>query len=123
MSAALRAEFERCRAWLEPAVQAGGETSADAVFAHILAGRAQLWPGEACAVVTQCVLAPSGPAIHAWLGGGKLAEMIGLRSGIEAFGRAMGCAWATIDGRRGWARLYGPFGYEADQGGVLRKRL
>ncbi|MEW5685666.1 MAG: hypothetical protein AB1942_12170 [Pseudomonadota bacterium] len=48
--------------------------------------------------------------------------MIQLRAGIEAYGRAMGCQFATIEGRRGWDRLYRSYGY-ALEGGVLRKRL
>lgn len=122
MTAAIRAEFERCRAWLEPALIIGAENTPDELLDELLAGRAQLWPGDEGCVVTQCVLALDGPTIHAWVGGGKLQGMIALRPGIEAFGRAMGCVWATIDGRKGWDRLYGQFGYER-AGEVLRKAL
>lgn len=123
MTAAIRAQFDRCRAWLEPAITIDNETTPDALLADLIAGRAQLWPGAASCIVTQCVLAPHGPSIHGWLGGGDLADLVSLTPGIEAFGRAMGCEWATIEGRRGWARVYGPFGYVLDGEGVLRKRL
>lgn len=122
MTAALRAEFERCREWIESAIAIDRETTPGDVLADILAGRAQLWPIEGACVVTQCMLSPEGPLIHAWLGGGNLGEMIQLRAGIEAYGRAMGCQFATIQGRRGWARLYRAHGYELEDG-VLRKRL
>lgn len=122
MTAPLQAQFERCLAWLAPAIAHGGEETAEAVLAEVLAGRAQLWPGEAAALVTQCVRTGEGGTIHAWLGGGSLDELLALRHGVEAFGRAMGCTWATIEGRRGWERLYRPCGYH-QHGGLLRKRL
>jgi len=123
MTAAIRAEFERCRGWLEAALAHGGESSADELLGELLANRAQLWPGEACVVVTTLVLGERGGEAHAWLGGGDLGEMVGLRPGIEAWARSQGAVWTTINGRRGWARLYRPFGYRLDEGGMLRKRL
>lgn len=122
MTAALRREFARCLPWIEAAIEIDRETTPDDLLADVVSGRAQLWPAEGACVVTQCLLGPDGGTIHAWLGGGKLSEMMALRPGIEAWGRAMGCTAATIEGRRGWTRLYGPFGYELADG-VLRKRL
>lgn len=118
----LAAQFARCRPWIEAALAIDREIDPDALLAEILANRAQLWPSEGACVVTQCVLGADGPLIHAWLGGGILSEMLALRPGIEAYGRAQGCVWATIEGRKGWERLYRPFGYEVSDG-VLRKRL
>lgn len=122
MTAAIRGEFERCRGWIEAAIAIDRETTPEALLAELLSGRAQLWPGEAACVVTQCLIGPDGGTIHAWLGGGMLSEMLALRPGIEAWGRSMGCTAATIEGRKGWERLYGPFGYER-VGDVLRKAL
>lgn len=123
MTAAIRSEFDRCRPWIETAISIDRETSAEALLEELLSGRAQLWPSEHACVVTQCILSPEGGSIHAWLGGGILSEMLALRPGIEAWGRVMGATWATIEGRKGWERLYGPFGYALGDDGVLRKRL
>jgi len=122
MTAALRAQYERAWPHLAPALYLWAEDTREGLLGEILSGRAQLWPGEDCAIVTQCVRSEEGGSIHAWLGGGNLRGMLALRPGIEAWGRAMGCAWATIDGRRGWERLYRRFGYERD-GDLLRKVL
>lgn len=122
MTAALRREFARCLPWLIPAIERDRETTPDELLSEVLSGRAQLWPGDRSCIVTQCFLGPDGGTIHAWLGGGKLSEMMALRPGIEAWGRAMGCTVATIEGRKGWERLYRPFGYQMADG-VLRKRL
>lgn len=122
MSAALRREFDRCWPWIEPALSIHAETDREGLLQQVLTGRAQLWPGEHCAVITQCALKEHGPSIHIWLGGGRLSELLGLRPGIEAFGRAMGCIWCTGEGRKGWDRVFFPLGYER-VGAMLRKAL
>lgn len=122
MTAALRESFDRFRDLIETALAVDGEATTDELLGEILAGRAQLWPGDGAFVVTQMMLTLQGPLIHAWIGGGILREMIALRPGIEAWGRSMGAQFATIDSRPGWERLYRPFGYERF-GEVLRKRL
>lgn len=119
---ALEAQFERCRGWIEAALAVDGEATADELLAEVLAGRAQLWPGEGCCLVTQCALTPEGPTLHTWCGGGDLKEMIAMRPGIEAWGRAMGCIWGTLESRKGWDRLFGPHGFRRD-GDLLRKAL
>lgn len=123
MTAALRREFERCRPWLEAALAVDAEATADELLAQVLAGRAQLWPSDDAVVVTQCLIGPEGPSIHAWCGGGTLSAMVALRPGIEAWGRSMGATTATIASRPAWARLYGPHGYVLGADGVLRKTL
>lgn len=122
MTAALRAQFARFRGLIDEALAVDAEATADILLDEILAGRAQLWPSDHAFVVTQCKLTPLGGVIHAWMGGGILDEMVALRPGIEAWGRSMGCVYATIDSRPAWDRLYGRFGYERSDG-VLRKRL
>lgn len=123
MTAAILAEFERCRPWLVEALRIDQENTPDELLTELLTGRAMLWPAERGCIVTRCALTERGPEIHAWLGAGELRELVALRPGIEAFGRIMGCAWATINGRKGWRRLYEPFGYVAEPDGVLRKAL
>lgn len=123
MSEALKAQFDRLRPHIEAAVAHGGETTVDAVLSEVLAGRAQLWPGENAVLVTQCVAGPDGRLIHAWLGGGILSELMAMRPGVEAWGRAMGAQYATLEGRAGWERVYRRYGYEPGPDGVLRKAL
>lgn len=124
MTQALASQFARLAPLIAEAVALGAETTTEAVLADVLSGRAQLWPGEGSFLITQCVQADDGTrAIHAWLGGGILSELAELRPGVEAFGRAMGAQFATIDGRPGWERFYRRAGYEAGPDGVLRKAL
>jgi len=92
------------------------------LIADLISGAAQLWPGERSALVTQVFEAPDGPSLHVWLAGGDLGDILALKPGIEAWGRARGCLSVTIEGRRGWERLLKPDGFER-VGRELRKRL
>jgi len=120
----LAQEFERCWPWLAPALARGNERGLTRAELQrlILSGRAMLWPGEGGALVTECVATPEGRFLHCWLGGGDLRALLALRPGLEAWGRAMGCEMASIEGRKGWDRVFRPFGY-ARFGTELRKRL
>lgn len=93
------------RRHLLPALIDGTE---DDLVDEISRGLAQLWTGRHAALVTQLVRPAS---IHCWLAGGDLDEILALMPGVESYGRAMGCAFATVDGRRGWARVLRPYGY------------
>jgi hypothetical protein len=86
--------------------------------ARIAQGRAQLWLGERSAVVTEIV----GDEINCWLAGGDGREIVAMAPGIEAFGRARGCRWATLSGRIGWLRLLKACGYTL-HGNEIRKGL
>ncbi|MDP1616776.1 hypothetical protein [Phenylobacterium sp.] len=110
-----------CRAWLSSALRPedGDEAS---LRAEILSGRAQLWAGEAGALVTQCVESAEGRSLHVWLAGGRLDTILALRPGVEAWARGLGCAEVTIEGRNGWARVLGAHGYRR-HGEILRRSL
>lgn len=108
-----------CRAWLAPALE---DASWDEVAAALAAGRAQLWPGERSAMVTTLQITPEGPTCHVWLAGGELADLLAMAVGVEAWARAQGCAWVTLNGRKGWARALKRRGF-APAGEELRKKL
>jgi hypothetical protein len=107
------------RAWLLPALRDADEAE---LIADLISGVAQLWPGERSAMVTQVFEALDGPSLHVWLAGGELDDILALKPGIEAWARARGCRWVTIEGRRGWERLLKAGGFER-VGDELRKRL
>jgi len=117
-------ELDRCWPWLAAAAGRGRERGLrKAELAELIArGQAMLWSGEEGALVTQCLITPEGRFLHCWLGGGALRALLGLRPGVEAWGRAMGCEFASIEGRKGWDRVFQPFGY-VRAGDELRKRL
>ncbi|CAN5519994.1 hypothetical protein BH10PSE5_BH10PSE5_34260 [soil metagenome] len=102
--------WARYRAWLTPALLPECATEAE-LLDDILSGRAQLWAGEAAAMVTQRVCEDGVHRLHVWLGGGDLRELLAMRPGIEAWARGQGCKHITIDGRAGWSRVLRRLGY------------
>ena len=105
--------------WLRPALE---EVTEAELLADIQAGKAQLWPGETAAMVTQCVADGEGRSLHVWLAGGDLPGVLALKPGVEAWARAQGCEFVSIEGRPGWARLLRDDGYRR-VGRELRKAL
>lgn len=105
------------REYILPALKDGSEAE---LLSCLRQGHAMLWEGARSAFVTQFTPAPR--TIHAWLAGGDLTELLRLIPGIESYARAMGCQYASVTGRKGWARALRPFGY-APVDGELRRTL
>ena len=80
-------------------------------------GRAQIWFGEAAAIVTEVRTYPAGAAvIHGLVAAGDLDEIVGtLIPRAEAWARSIGCAMAIIESRPGWARALKRCGYAPHQ--------
>ena len=72
-------------------------------------GRARIWMGEGAVLATE-------------LAAGRLAAVLALRPGLEAWARGAGCVRITLDGRKGWARVLAPFGYRR-AGHEIERRL
>lgn len=106
-------EWERCKAWIEAALEYGGGThDIEDVRAMCEVGDARFWPGRNCAAVTEIYDYPKAKVLHLWLNGGDMDELIHeLRPRAEAWGIEMGCTKATTAGRPGWDRVMGPLGY------------
>jgi len=74
------------------------------VLDSILDGKADLWPGEKSAIVTEIITYPLGKCLHFWLAGGDLDELMKMEPGIAEWGKRQGCVASSISGRRGWVR-------------------
>lgn len=98
-----------------------GYTIAD-LEAELADGRSQIWIGEQCVMVTTLPREPEGLCLHVWLAAGDMADMLKIEPGIAAWGRAMGCSYASIVGRKGWDRILKAAGFHR-VGQELRKSL
>lgn len=104
-------EWVRVRKWIIPALTDATEGE---VLNDLLNNRAQLWPGERCAFVTQLLTDPA--RCHVWLAGGEKRDMHAMIPGMAAWARSQGCKYATLNGRRGWARELRTHGFEPRNG-------
>ena len=100
----------------------GDHTLAD-VREQLRTRQATLFEGERSVLVCTLHETPDGAREgHGWLGAGDLSELIGpVRRQAEAWARANGARFATLDARPGWARVLKRLGY-AD-GDELRKAI
>lgn len=107
-------EWARCRTWIEAALgYDGGFETIGSVEHAIATGEAVFWPGEHSAIVTQFWETREGKALHYWLCGGNLSEIVDrMQPQIDAWGKAQGCTRALICGREGWRKVMRRFGYE-----------
>jgi len=117
-------QLDRCWPWLVAALKRTGvkHHTYASLRSDLLAGRAMLWPSEHGAVVTECVIEPDARVVRCWLGGGDMKAILAMVPGIEAWGRAMGCNVASVEGRKGWERVFRPLGY-VRVGDELRRGL
>lgn len=90
------------------------------LYEQVARGEAVMWTGERSAVLARitdgvCEIAPAG---------GDIEEILAdARPVLEEWARENGCTEIHIQaGRRGWARVLAPYGYE-EAAVILRKRL
>jgi hypothetical protein len=104
--------IEANRAHIEAALDAGGNTHTfDDVRDMILQGRCQLWHGPNGCAVTEIVVYPRKKALHVFLAGGEMAQIIDMMASAEAWGKAQGCDHMTISGRLGWKKVLADHGF------------
>ena len=101
-------ELERCRPWIEAALEYSGGTHNFAdVVADIETGFAQFWPAPRGCFVTHILTFPQKKVLLFFLGGGDLQQLALMHDDVLAWGKAQGCQSAMISGRNGWARILG----------------
>lgn len=102
----LQQELERCRPWIEAALEyTGGTHDYEDIVAAVLEGRMQLWPGQRSAAVTELLQYPKKLSLHVFLAGGDMDEILFAFHDASAWARSQGCADMTTTGRLGWERV------------------
>jgi len=107
-------EWARCAPWIAAALEHAREThTVDDVRDMVARFEAQFWPGERSAVVTEFLRFPRCHALHLWLCGGEMGELVDTTlPAIERFAREAGCRFLSTTGREGWRRVLAPHGFE-----------
>lgn len=102
----VRANFERCRPWIEAAlVYANGTHDIEDIWAGIIAGQYQFWPAAKGCFVTEVIEFPRKRVFHVFLAGGELRQLKQMVDSLESFANGLGCHSIMISGRTGWARV------------------
>lgn len=117
--APLEAWANVARTLLEPAARRGGY-SWDEVAADLEANRAQLWIAEDGTPRAAMVTRRDGDTLEVWLAGG--AVLSGCVPFLEIALKA--APWARrgrLTGRKGWARVLAPYGWQASGEDLVRE--
>lgn len=98
-------ELERCRPWIEAALEySGGTHSFEDVAKGIVEGRMQLWPSPRGCIVTEIVIYPKKKTLNVFLGGGELDQLLDMHGDVTNWAKSYGCEALTITGRFGWKK-------------------
>lgn len=91
------------------------------VLRMVANGKAQFWPCEKSAAVTEVIQYPQGRSVRIWLAGGDLDELQALEGAICRWAYTQhGCTRSEIVGRDGWSRALEGYDKVAI---VLRKEI
>ena len=116
-------ELERCRGWIEAALEYGGGTHYyEDIVKAISEGRMQLWPAKDSCLVTEITSYPRKKVLHVFLGGGDLNEILGMHQSVVQWAISQGCESLTMTGRKGWVKALQNDGWKS-QLVLLEKRF
>lgn len=98
-------ELQRCRPWIEAALDHGGNTHGfEDIEEGIAAGRLQFWPAPEGCIVTEILQFPRRRALNVFLGGGDMDQLLDMHGDVIRWARDQGCDQLMLCGRRGWER-------------------
>ena len=101
----LSAEWERCKGYIEPALEhAGNGYTIDDVWDAIDGEYAAFFPFEKSAIVVEIVKYPRAKSCRIWLAGGNMNELIEAEKKVSTWAKSQGCNEMEIIGRHGWKR-------------------
>lgn len=93
------------------------------VDAQVWSGAFRLFASANAIIAVELKPYPTGAIeLHGMFAAGDMAEIVELIERAEDWGRSMGCIYATISSRPGWAKVMKTKGYEVDQV-MIRKVL
>ena len=108
----LKAEMERCRGWIEAALEySGGTHNFDDIVTGVHAGVMQFWPADDACAITEIVVFPRKKVLHIFLAGGNMETIVDMNKSAEHFAKMNGCSGMSIAGRRGWSKVLSKEGY------------
>jgi len=98
-------EWDRCKRWISDALEyAGGSHTMDDVAEAVWSWKAQFFPLEKSAIITEIVDYPQKAMCRIWLAGGDLDELMDAEISIAHWAKIHGCDGMEIVGRKGWSR-------------------
>tara|TARA_R100001377_G_C3112974_1_gene83266 strand:+ start:56 stop:415 length:360 start_codon:yes stop_codon:yes gene_type:complete len=117
-------ELERCKVWIESALEYSGNTHIyEDIVTAVIEGKMQLWPAENSCWVTEITVYPRKKVLHVFLAGGNLDEILDMHDSVVQWAKEQGCEGMTLTGRKGWVKALQHNGWKPQQLMLLEKRF
>ena len=98
-------KFKECEKFIADALEyCNGTHDLQDVADQIARGELQLCPANETALVSQIITYPKRKAIHIFLAGGNIDELINMEESVFTWAKMQGCDMLTFSGRLGWSR-------------------
>ena len=92
MAASINEELERCKDWIEAALEySGGTHEWSDIVEGIHSLRYQFWPAERGCAVTEIIVFPRKKIFHVFLAGGEMDQIVDMNDSAAHFAKAQGC--------------------------------
>ena len=109
----LDAEMQRCRKWIEAALEySGGTHDYQDIVESVKTGAMQFWPAEDACAITEIIVYPRKRAFHVFLAGGNMDTIVDMDESAVYYAKINGCTIMSIAGRKGWQRVLNEKGYK-----------
>ena len=106
-------EFERCKPYIEAALEyTGGTHDIIDIYAGLYKGTMQLWPAEKSCLVTEIINYPKKKVLNIFLGGGDLTEILSMHEDVIRWAKDQGCTALNMTGRFGWKKPLAKHGWK-----------
>lgn len=106
-------ELERCRNWIEAALEySGGTHDFDDIVQMVKSGQLQFWPAEDACAITEILTYPKKKVLHIFLAGGNMETIVDMNTSAEYFAKLNDCTGMSIAGRKGWSKVLLDKGYK-----------
>ena len=118
----LSPDLERCRPWIEAALEyTGGTHEFEDIVSSIAQGTMQLWPAPRGCIVTEIVVYPRKKVLNIFLAGGELDQILDMDNDVKAWAENHGCTAATMMGRIGWKKPLAALDWKFQHGAFIKE--
>jgi hypothetical protein len=106
-------EFNRCRPYIEAALEyTGGTHDIIDIYEGLYRGTMQLWPAKESCLVTEIINYPKKKVLNVFLGGGDLTEILSMHEDVISWAKEQGCTALNMTGRFGWKKPLAKHGWQ-----------
>ena len=106
-------EFERCKPYIEAALEyTGGTHDIIDIYEGLYKGTMQLWPAEKSCLVTEIINYPKMKVLNIFLGGGDLTEILSMHEDVVRWAKDQNCTALNMTGRFGWKKPLAKHGWK-----------